>query len=38
MNRFFARFLAEKRLAPGAIYGVHNDGAAPPERLVDARR
>ena len=36
MNRFFARFLAEEGLEPLAIYGVHNDGAAPPERLVDA--
>jgi glyoxylase-like metal-dependent hydrolase (beta-lactamase superfamily II) len=38
MNRFFARFLAEKGLEPLAVYGVHNDGAAPPERLVDAMR
>jgi hypothetical protein len=38
MNRFFARFLAEKGLEPLAIYGVHNDGAAPPERLLDSLR
>jgi len=38
MNRFFARFLDEKGLEPRAIYGVHNDGAAPPERLVDSMR
>jgi glyoxylase-like metal-dependent hydrolase (beta-lactamase superfamily II) len=38
MNRFFARFLRERGIEPLAIYGVHNDGAAPPERLTDALR
>lgn len=38
MNRFFAGFLRDKGLAPLAIYGVHNDGAVPPELLVDAVR
>jgi len=38
MNRFFARFLREKGIEPLAIYGVHNDGAAPPRRLLDALR
>jgi hypothetical protein len=38
MNRFFARFLRERRIEPLAIYGVHNEGAAPPERLTDALR
>jgi glyoxylase-like metal-dependent hydrolase (beta-lactamase superfamily II) len=38
MNRFFAGFLAEKGLEPLAIYGVHNEGAAPPERLRDSLR
>jgi hypothetical protein len=38
MNRFFARFLAENGLEPLAIYGVHNDGAASPQRLLDAFR
>jgi hypothetical protein len=36
MNRFFAGFLSEKGIEPLAIYGVHNEGAAPPERLRDS--
>lgn len=38
MNRFFAGFLRDNGIEPAAIYGVHNDGAAPPERLLDSLR
>jgi glyoxylase-like metal-dependent hydrolase (beta-lactamase superfamily II) len=33
MNAFFVRWLAERDLRPRAIYGVHNDGAAPASLL-----
>jgi glyoxylase-like metal-dependent hydrolase (beta-lactamase superfamily II) len=33
MNGFFARWLRDHGMEPRAVYGVHNDGAAPPERL-----
>lgn len=36
MNRFFARWLRKHGLAPKAIYGVHNDGAAGPDALARA--
>jgi glyoxylase-like metal-dependent hydrolase (beta-lactamase superfamily II) len=36
MNRFFARWLQGHGIRPGAIYGVHNEGAAGPERLREA--
>lgn len=38
MNRFFAGWLAEKGLAPRAIYGVHYRGAAGPEAIERARQ
>jgi glyoxylase-like metal-dependent hydrolase (beta-lactamase superfamily II) len=38
MNRFFAGFLRDKGIEPEAIYGVHNYGAAPRERLLDSLR
>jgi hypothetical protein len=38
MNRFFAEHLRENGIEPEAIYGVHNDGAAPKERLLDSLR
>ena len=36
MNRFFARWLAKARIAPRAIYGVHNSLVAGPEHLAAA--
>jgi glyoxylase-like metal-dependent hydrolase (beta-lactamase superfamily II) len=36
MNRFFARWLEAHGIAPRAIYGVHNAGAAGPQRLVES--
>jgi glyoxylase-like metal-dependent hydrolase (beta-lactamase superfamily II) len=38
MNRFFAELLRGTRIEPAAIYGVHNYGAAPRERLLDSLR
>jgi len=38
MNRFFARRLEARRIAPRAVYGVHNDGAVGPDRLAQAAR
>jgi len=37
MNRFFARWLARRGIAPLAIYGVHNDGAAGERELAAMR-
>jgi glyoxylase-like metal-dependent hydrolase (beta-lactamase superfamily II) len=37
INRFFADWLAENGIAPRAVYGVHNDGAAGPEALARSR-
>ncbi|MGH9369031.1 MAG: MBL fold metallo-hydrolase, partial [Thermoanaerobaculia bacterium] len=36
MNRFFARWLSARGIAPRAVYGVHYPGAAPPEALARA--
>jgi glyoxylase-like metal-dependent hydrolase (beta-lactamase superfamily II) len=36
MNHFFACWLRSHDIAPRAIYGVHNIGAAGPQRLTDA--
>jgi glyoxylase-like metal-dependent hydrolase (beta-lactamase superfamily II) len=38
MNAFFAEWLANRRITPRAIYGVHNRGAAGPEALAASRR
>jgi hypothetical protein len=38
MNRFFAEHLRDNGIEPEAIYGVHNSGAAPKERLLDSLR
>jgi glyoxylase-like metal-dependent hydrolase (beta-lactamase superfamily II) len=38
MNRFFAAWLSARGLAPRAIYGVHNRGAAGPEALAASVR
>jgi glyoxylase-like metal-dependent hydrolase (beta-lactamase superfamily II) len=38
MNRFFAGFLRAHAIDPAAIYGVHNQGAAARERLLDSLR
>jgi glyoxylase-like metal-dependent hydrolase (beta-lactamase superfamily II) len=38
MNRFFARWLETRGLAPRAVYGVHYPGAAGPEALARAAR
>ncbi len=38
MNRFFAGWLASRGLSPKAVYGVHGQGAAPPEALALALR
>jgi hypothetical protein len=36
MNRFFARWLQAHHMAPRAIYGVHNYGAAGPQQVAEA--
>jgi glyoxylase-like metal-dependent hydrolase (beta-lactamase superfamily II) len=36
MNHFFALWLNEHHIAPRAIYGVHNNGAAGPQQVADA--
>lgn len=36
MNRFFARWLQARRIAPRAVYGVHSSETAGPEFLVQA--
>lgn len=38
MNRFFADWLRAQGLTPRLIYGVHNQGAAGPEAVAEARR
>ncbi len=38
MNAFFAEWLAARGIAPRAVYGVHNRGAAGPEALATSRR
>jgi glyoxylase-like metal-dependent hydrolase (beta-lactamase superfamily II) len=37
MNHFFAGWLAAHGLSPKAVYGVHGQGAAPPEALALSR-
>ena len=38
MNRFFADWLRTQGLAPRLLYGVHNQGAAGPDAIAEARR
>ncbi len=38
MNEFFAEWLAKRGMAPRAVYGVHNRGAAGPDALATSRR